>query len=609
MFLAVTRAFVLRIRPGNEVGMQTRKLDLGQADSKTRSVPVTLATETPVRREGFSEVLGCLPSECDLSRAPLPLIISHDHRELNIGIVDDLRLKNRKLTGVARFGSSERALEVFGAIEEGIVRYVSVGYEYLDEGTPVGNGTLRFRWRPYEMSAVAVPADPNAGFYRSKEFSMNQDQETQQSRSQRRAAERSNTETMERVNELLAIGEQFANRGGVELAAQAIRENKDKSWLSKRILDNMRSDPLPTLGAFDPLDGGALDLSAGDQRRYSLIRLIRAAASGDWSNAGFERECHAALKKQINHRAVRGFLVPAVDLAKRDHQQLAERSLSQGVASAGGYLVESELRPEMFIELLRSKSVVMSLGATQINGLRGNVDIPRQVTGSTAYWVSEDQAITQSQGSFGQIAMTPKTVGALTEVTHRLLIQSSMDAESLVLADLIATIGLAVDQAALNGSGTAGQPTGLLNTAGLGSVTGASLGWAGIVEFETDVSTNNADMLGNFAYLTTPAVRGLLKTREKATNTGQFCWENGATPGEGRMNGYRAEVSTGVPSATMIYGAWNQILIGNWNLLEILINPYDSTGFTKGNVLLRAMTDVDIAVRHVKAFSVSSSIT
>lgn len=151
-------------------GALTRRAEFGAAvDLAARSVPIVVATEAPVMRDGYAEVLRM--SAVDLARAPLPLIESHDATRVNIGIVDQLRVDGDTLRGIAIFGVSSRASELLADVQAGIVRGVSVGYRHADDGReitlPDGRRAVAFAWQPHEASIVAVPADTGAGFYRS----------------------------------------------------------------------------------------------------------------------------------------------------------------------------------------------------------------------------------------------------------------------------------------------------------------------------------------------------------------------------------------------------------------------------------------------------------
>jgi HK97 family phage major capsid protein len=287
------------------------------------------------------------------------------------------------------------------------------------------------------------------------------------------------------------------------------------------------------------------------------------------------------------------------------------RDLVVGTPTAGGNLVATDLMSQSFIELLRNKMIVRAAGATVLAGLVGDVAIPRQTGGATAYWVAESGAPTESQQTVDQVALTPKTVGAFTDISRKLLKQSSIDVEMFVRNDLATVLALAIDLAALHGSGASNQPTGIASTSGIGSVVGGTNGlapaWSHIVDLESEVAIDNADV-GALAYITNPKVRGVLKQTEKASGTAQFVWERGSQP----LNGYPAFVTNQVASnldkgtsvgvcSAIFYGNWADLLIGMWGGLDVLVDPY--TGGTAGTVRVIELQDVDIAVRHAQSFA------
>jgi HK97 family phage major capsid protein len=282
---------------------------------------------------------------------------------------------------------------------------------------------------------------------------------------------------------------------------------------------------------------------------------------------------------------------------------LMSRDLTAAQASAGGYLVETS--NQGFVELLRNASVCFSMGATRLNGLQGNVTIPKRTGGATGYWLgTEATQVTESGQTFGQISMTPKTVGAYNELSRQLLIQSSPSAEQLVMSGLALDVGTAVDLAGLNGSGNAGQPLGVIGTSGIGGVTGASFDYADIVEFQTDVAAANA-LAGSLGYVTTPAIAGLCKARVKFSSTASPLWEGRLE--RGSMDGYPAMSSSQMPSGDMLFGDWSQMVIGEWGVLEIAVNQ--QANFQAAIIGVRALYSVDIAIRIPAAFSLMTSAT
>ena len=372
-------------------------------------------------------------------------------------------------------------------------------------------------------------------------------------------------------------------------------------------------------GQQNPKSVAALDLTPGETKRYSLMAAIRACADKNWTNAGFELECSREIAKRQNTvldpnkffvpfevqgrqvQAVNGSLMTAD--ARRAAGGYARRDLTAASASGGGYLVGTENMS--FIEILRNRSVAYRMGARRMAGMVGNVTIPRQTAAATAVWLAnEASTATESQQTLGQLSLSPKTVGAYTEISRQLMLQSSPDAEAMVTSDLGSVCSLAVDVGALRGSGSSGEPTGIVNTAGIGSVSGSSIAYAGILEFQTDVATGNVMPVAG-GYATTPAVAALLMQRVKFSSTASPLWEGNVW--DGSMAGFAAMSTNQMSSATMLFGDWAQVVIAEWGVLQIEVNPY--ANFQAGIIGVRAMVSVDVGLRYAAAFSLASSIT
>lgn len=340
----------------------------------------------------------------------------------------------------------------------------------------------------------------------------------------------------------------------------------------------------------------ALGLSEREAKKFSLLKAVAAAQTQNWTQAGYELEQSRAIAQRLNKTPdPNKFYVPF---------EVQQRDLTVGTSTAGGHLVATNNMS--FIELMRNRSVVYRMGARRMAGLTGNVTIPRHTAAATAVWLAnEASTATESQQTFGQMALTPKTVGAYTEISRQLLLQSSPDAESLVQSDLAAVCALAIDVGALRGSGTGGEPTGIVNTAGIGSVTGTSLAAAGVLEFQADVAGSNL-LMETCGYVTTPAVAALLMARPELPSTGTTrLWQGNML--EGTLFNMRAMSSNQMSSATMLFGDFSQLIVAEWGVLEVEVNPY--ANFQAGIVGVRAMVTVDVGLRYAGAFSYATSIT
>lgn len=367
--------------------------------------------------------------------------------------------------------------------------------------------------------------------------------------------------------------------------------------------DRARGEKIAALEAHSKRSNPNIGMSRDEVQRYSLLRAINAAATRDWRGAELELEASAAVAKVLGREPV-GFYAPNDWLESR-----ASSIVDKGNNDA--YLVGTDKLGGSFIEMLRNRMTVKAAGARILGGLVGDVSIPKQTGGATAYWVAESGAPTVSYQTAGQLALSPKTIGAFVDISRKLLKQSSIDTEQMVRADLAAVLALGIDLAALHGTGSNNQPTGIAATSGIGSVAGGDNGlaptWAHIVQLETEVSVDNAD-IGNLAYMTNAKVRGKLKTTAKASNTASFVWEGGPQP----MNGYNAFVSNQVSSAltkgtssgvcsAIFFGNWADLIIAMWGGLDILVDPFTSSSSAATRVT--AFQDIDIGVRHAESFA------
>lgn len=342
-------------------------------------------------------------------------------------------------------------------------------------------------------------------------------------------------------------------------------------------------------------------LNQKEMSRYNFHNVLMAAMAqrGIISDskaqflAGYELEISQELQRQSGFKAVRGgVMVP--------FQIFSTRALSAGTATAGAELVGTDHRPQDFIDVLRARSSVMSLGARTLTGLVGNVGIPRKTSGATASWIStEGGDAANSEPAFDTVSMSPKTLGSHAGATRQLLVQGSPEVVNLIKQDLMAGIANAVDQAALYGTGSNGQPTGIANQTGINAPTafaGAVPTFAEIVAMESAVAVDNADS-GALGYLFDPTTRGALKAQEKVSGSGIFCWESGELP----VNGHRSFWSSNVVAGDVFFGNWSDLLIGMWGGVEILVDPY--TNALSGGIRIVALSSIDIAVRHPVSFA------
>jgi len=604
-----------------------------------RTFELSFSSEAPVMRWWGVEVLGHGKGEMDeawIGSGRAPMLVDHEASVDNqIGVVEKVWLEGGKGRAKVRFGKSARASEIFERVQDGELSSVSVGYEIRELKLVSQDGDVATyratRWTPFEISIVTVPADMSVGVGRARssetivvhiqdaipiegENIMSVETETRAAPAAPASAaiaapaapsvEQILATERARVSEIEAIATRFNCR---DKAAKAIQDGITVELFRGLVLDHLGSDAQRAISA-----NAGIGMTEKEVKQFSFLRAINAIANPNnrlaQEAASFEREASEAVAKKRGKPAS-GILVPVEVLR-------GQRDLVVGTDSAGGYLKDTELRSESFIDMLRNRMMVRALGATVLTDLQGDIAIPRQTGGATAYWVAESGAVTESAQTFDQVSMAPKTLGGYTDISRKLLIQSSIDIENLVRSDLATVLALEVDRAAIHGSGSSNQPTGIVATSGIGSVAGGTNGaapdWSDIVDLETAAAVANAD-IGNLAYLTNAKVRGKLKQTEMAASSGaQWIWKDGNEPGFGMLNGYRAAVSNQVSSAltkgtssgicsAIIFGNFADLFIGMWSGVDLTIDPY--TGATSGTVRVVALQDCDIAVRHAASFS------
>ena len=279
-----------------------------------------------------------------------------------------------------------------------------------------------------------------------------------------------------------------------------------------------------------------------------------------------------------------------------------KRDLTVSTASAAGYLVNTDLLSGSFIELLRANMVLDAAGVVTLGNLQGNVAIPRQTGAASAYWITtEGGSPTESQQSVGQINLSPKTVGAYTDITRQFMLQSSIDAEAFVRADFAKIMGLKIDLAGLQGAGSAGEPQGVANTSGIKTQTISSSGaptYAEVVSMEGKIDAANA-LVSTMAYIAHPTMKATMKTTQKVSGQAFFVWE----PGD-QVNGYQALTTTQITATELYFGNWADLVMAMWGGLDITVDPYSNS--TAGTVRVTALQSVDFGVRHVESFCLGS---
>lgn len=616
--------FYMKLKP---MFRAIRAEEIAVGDDDTVTFP--FSSEEPVDRWFGTEILSHDQGAMNLDRVragAAPFLWNHDPDQ-PIGMILSADVKGKRGFATAKYFSTPFAQEKKKQMQEGL-RNVSFGYS-IDEMEKTraaqDNKPDEYTARKYgvfEISQVSVPADfKKVGVGRSEvdeerevkiigeitqrdlddknplRGKRNMDEKELAAKAAQAEADRvkkneeysrvkaeAQSEERARSAAITSLGEKFKKQ---DLARQLVEGGKTVDEARAAFLDAMGAKQIALTG-----NEAELGLSDKEKRSYSWVRAMNFLANPHDRSAReaakFELEVSMAAADKSG-KASRGLMVP-IDMLRH---KAGRRDLTVGSATAGGDLVATELQSASFIELLRNKSVMQRAGATVLNGLVGNIAIPKATGASTAYWVAESGAPTEGAQTVGQVSMSPKTVGAYTDYSRKLLLQSSIDVENFVRGDLAAIIALEIDRVALYGSGSSNQPQGV-KPAIAGNSNEVNFAadvptFAEVISMESAITAANAD-LNAMKYILNASLQGSLKGAVKESGFPVYILDGG------QMNGYPALMSNQIASGDLFFGSWDQLIMAFWSGLDLMVDPYSQS--TSGTVRIVALQDCDIALRH-----------
>ena len=343
-------------------------------------------------------------------------------------------------------------------------------------------------------------------------------------------------------------------------------------------------------------------------RQFSISKFLRQAMPGETMD-GIEAEMAAEGKREFQEAikgAAEGVFLPTA-LVRYDYTNASESGYGQAFIEQTSLSYDGKLRGAM----LGTK-----LGVRYLNGLQGQVSI---VTGGAdASWVAEESAASAVKPAYSKATLSPKRLQVLQGVTYDLLHQSTKSVDNLIMEDMVKAHAAALDAAIFAGSGSSGQPYGVLNTTGINSIyansssAGGAITYAKLVQMETEVGIDNGLLDDTLAYVTNAKVVGNMKTIPQIAGYPYYLQN------DGKVNGYPCYMTNAIPSNTTVgsssgvcssalFGAWSQVLVGGWGGLQFIVDPYSAKN--KGVLEISAIAYHDVLVRFPAAFCACVGIT
>ena len=308
-----------------------------------------------------------------------------------------------------------------------------------------------------------------------------------------------------------------------------------------------------------------------------------------------------------------GVVLPFYSQPEHTGREARDMTASGGSGGSEGGMSVGTAVPELGAAL-RANLVVELLGGRVLGGLRENVSLPRAAGLLSTEWLSETAAAAETTEEFAKLDLSPKRVTAWIEVSDQLILQGAA-AESFLRTELMATLAAEIDRVAIVGSGTGGEPRGILNTSGIGSVVGGSDGLAPTLAHCCDLEyavtgTAKADR-GHLGWAVSPLVRKKLRQTALFASGSVPIWSQTEAAA---LLGHAAGVTPSVPDtltkgsasgvcSALVFAEWSEYLLGFWGPGIVVNATRDRSLSIAGKVLLHATAYVDGGARTPAAFA------
>lgn len=326
-------------------------------------------------------------------------------------------------------------------------------------------------------------------------------------------------------------------------------------------------------------------------KQVSLLKMIEARANGRNLNAE-----ELALVNLGKDELRKSGLTASGDICLPTEYRA---NIVAGVDATGGDFISEDKAG--LIAPIREKLVLVEAGATFLSGLVGDVSIP-SYGGTSAAWKGEVVIAVDGAGATDEVTLSPKRLTTFIDVSKQFLMQDSVDAEGMLMNDIVNSIALKLESTVLGKvAGDATKPAGLFAVAP--AISGAA-SFANVIAMETAVDAANALTTGK--YITNAGGRGILKGTPKVAGQAAFILDSN------EMNGYPVlvtnnvakELQVGGDEFGVVFGDWSQYIIGQWGAIDIVVDATSQAIY--GNVRIVVNAYFDAKPRVAGAFKTAS---
>lgn len=320
-------------------------------------------------------------------------------------------------------------------------------------------------------------------------------------------------------------------------------------------------------------------------QNFSLLKGIRSLVEGRNFDEATQKIHDAGVAEfRKSNLTIKG---NSLALPLAGIQNETRGAILAGTATQGAEIVETQKLN--LVVALREKMILAQAGATMLNGLVGNVEIP-YYSGSTASWKSEGAKADRGEGTFKTKTLSPKRLTACIHVSRQFLLQDAIGAEEALKRDLVDALAVEWEKTILgDGAGNAYTPAGLFN--GVTPDTNP-VEWSDIVELEAELDHQNIS--GSKVYLLSPAAKAILRTTKIDAGSGRLVLE-----GNGEINGIPTYCSQAVTDKGLILCDPKEIYLATWSGINLHID--ENTLCDEDTIRIVANMYVDTVTRRDEA--------
>jgi HK97 family phage major capsid protein len=275
------------------------------------------------------------------------------------------------------------------------------------------------------------------------------------------------TATTARASKAAAEKTGVPDKRSAHLADQLAELDHKIADVKEELIRSGYGDPQASRLAHSFMGGG--DTAVG----HDDLALRKEQRISDWvqKRGSVDRPKHGGDPAASFGRYLRGIATGNWDGATE------ERALAEGTSTAGGALVPVFLAANI-IDLARNKTQVLNAGALTIPMASQTLRMARLTGENAPAWRSENAQMTEEDLTFDSVTFNSQSMDRLVTISWELMQDSDPAASTVIAHSFAKQIAIALDYAALRGTGTAPEPLGVLNTSGVTQTTHGANGTA-----------------------------------------------------------------------------------------------------------------------------------